>query len=159
MSRSLGTVVCLVAVIASCSTEPLVIRSIPVGATATVNGTVAGDTPVTIRIPRGDLDKPIQYRVEKENYQPAEGTVTARVAPGRVVGAVFTLGILLAFRSPLYLPEVTAQLQPVPTPAALGQGTIEERLQKIESLRSKGLISEQEYTRLRGEVLGELHAP
>jgi hypothetical protein len=47
----------------------------------------------------------LQYTVQKEGYLPAEGVLKASIAPGRVVGAVFTLGIVAMARSIFYYPE------------------------------------------------------
>lgn len=149
--RKLASLLCLAALTLGGCAETLLIRSYPVGARATVNGEFIGVTPATLEVPRDQVTKQeYRWRVEKPNYESAEGLVTPRIAPGRIVGAVFTLGILLAFRSPYYLPAVTAELPPVA--AAAGEST-EQRLETIERLHEKGLISEQEYKRLRAQIL------
>ena len=38
------------------------------------------------------------YRVEKAGYPSGEGVVTARVSPGRIVGSIFTLGLVAILR-------------------------------------------------------------
>ena len=153
--RRIASLLCLAALTLGGCAETLLIRSYPSGARATVNGEFVGVTPATLEVPRDQVTKKeYRWRVEKPHYEAAEGLVTPRIAPGRIVGAVFTLGILLAFRSPYYLPTVTAELPPV-VAATAGEST-EQRLEKIQRLHEKGLISEQEYERLRGEILDEL---
>jgi hypothetical protein len=59
----------------------------------------------------------LRYRIDKAPlYRPAEGTLQARVAPGRVVGAIFTLGILAATKGLYYFPPAQAQLEPTVDP-------------------------------------------
>lgn len=153
--RRLASVMCLAALALGGCAETLVIRSYPAGARATVNGTFVGVTPATLEVPKDQLKDEYRWVVEKEHYETVEGLVKPRIAPGRIVGAVFTLGILLAFRSPTYLPTVNVELAPIPAAAASPQ-TLEERLEKIERLHEKGLLSDQEYKRLRGQLLDEL---
>ena len=42
--------------------------------------------------------EPLTYRIEKAGLPPAEGVVDARLAPGRLIGTIFTLGIVAACR-------------------------------------------------------------
>lgn len=87
--------------VASCA-EVVTIRSIPPGAKVYVDGEYVGETPTKFAT-RQVIDR--SYRVEKDGYE-EEGTLRARLAPGRVVGTVFTLGIVAAAR-PLhyYIPN------------------------------------------------------
>lgn len=148
--------VCLAAVALGGCAETLVIRSYPPGARASVDGTFVGVTPATVEVPRERVKgSEIHWKLEKDRYESAEGLVKPRIAPGRIVGGVFTLGILLIFRSPYYLPAVTAELAPV-HPAEAAAEPVEQRLEKIEQLHRKGLLSDAEYTRLRQQLLDEL---
>lgn len=153
-SRTAG-IVCLAALALGGCAETLVIHSYPAGARATVNGAFVGVTPATLEVPKDQLRDEYRWVVEKEHYRPVEGLVKPRIAPGRIVGAVFTLGILLAFRSPTYLPAVSVELEPMPVAAASPEA-LEQRLEKVERLHEKGLLSDQEYKRLRGQLLDEL---
>lgn len=82
----------------ACS-EHVSFDSRPNGAKVYVGGMYVGDTP-TIYSTRDVVTR--DYKVEKPGYPSAVGTLTARVAPGRIVGAIFTLGILAASRPMLY---------------------------------------------------------
>lgn len=75
--------------------ERLVIRSNPPGAQVILDGQASGTTPMvySTRDP-----KPMTYRIELEGLPPAEGEITTRLGPGRLVGAIFTLGIVAACR-------------------------------------------------------------
>lgn len=69
----------------------------------------------------------LRYRVQKAGYLPTEGILQARIAPGRVVGAIFTLGIVAMARSLYYYPaDSIVDLEPASDPAA-GLGLINER--------------------------------
>lgn len=56
---------------------------------------------------------------------------------------------------PNYQPAAAAPSPGTPAGTATGDQTI-ERLERIESLRKKGLISEEEYKQLRGRILEKL---
>lgn len=85
-------------VLAGCS-ERVTFESRPPGAKVYVGDMYVGDTP-TVYSTRNVVTRP--YKVEKPGYPDAVGTLTARVAPGRIVGAIFTLGIVAAARPMLY---------------------------------------------------------
>ncbi|WP_221800610.1 SHOCT domain-containing protein [Oceanobacter mangrovi] len=48
------------------------------------------------------------------------------------------------------------QTRPMPLPADAGSLPIEKRLQRLQSLRDKGLISEQEYQQKRQQIIDQL---
>ncbi len=50
----------------------------------------------------------------------------------------------------------TIPAAPAPVPQKTTESAIEQRLNKIKSLRDKGVISEQEYQKNRARILGEL---
>jgi len=85
-------------VLGGCS-EHVSFASRPIGAKVYVDDMYVGDTPTTYST-RNVVSR--SYRVEKPGYPEAVGTLQARVAPGRIVGAVFTLGILAAARPMMY---------------------------------------------------------
>ena len=85
-------------VIAGC-TESVLIRSAPSDASVFVEGKPVGTTPVVFQTQNV---RPLPFRVEKAGLPPVEGTLSTRVAPGRVVGAVFTLGILALYQPMQY---------------------------------------------------------
>lgn len=101
--------------------EKVQFRSVPAGAKVYVSDNYVGDTP-TIYATRDVVDRP--YRVEKEGFK-EEGILRARLAGGRVVGAIFTLGIVAAAR-PLhyYIPnpvDVTLGPGTAPSPRAIAK--------------------------------------
>ena len=61
----------------------------------------------------------LRYRVDKQPlYRSAEGEIQTRIAPGRVVGAIFTLGIVAAAGGLYYVPPTVIELEPARDPAA-----------------------------------------
>jgi hypothetical protein len=108
-------VLAVLPLLAGCA-ETLVIRSTPPGAQVMLNGTVVGTTPMVYETKRPE---PMTYRIEKEGYPPAEGAIATPLAPGRVVGAVFSLGIVALSRPMHYfLPNpLDVQLGPVGGPS------------------------------------------
>ena len=87
------------AVLLNACSERVTFESRPSGAKVYVGDMYVGETP-TIYSTRDVTSR--SYRVEKAGYPEAVGTLQARVAPGRIVGAIFTLGILAAARPMLY---------------------------------------------------------
>jgi PEGA domain len=104
--------------LAGCS-ESVVLRSAPPGATVSVGDKPLGMTPVVFKVPRSEL-KAYTVHIRKAGYEPVDDVLTTRVAPGRMVGAIFTLGIVYIFRSPTYLVQ-PPMYQLVPAYVA-GQG-------------------------------------
>jgi PEGA domain-containing protein len=90
--------------------ESVAIKSYPPGAKAYIDGQFVGTTPVSTQFPRDQVTPEHTWRVEFRNCDPTEGKLATRVAPGRIVGYVFTLGILAAFRGPYYFPVVDTAL-------------------------------------------------
>lgn len=107
-------VVLTLALTAGCS-EQLLIRSVPPGAQVSLNGTPVGTTPMVYQT-RDPV--PLAYRIEAPGLPAAEGTVSVRPAPGRIVGTVFTLGILAACRPLKYFTPnpLDVQLDHLPAP-------------------------------------------
>jgi hypothetical protein len=102
--------ICILTVTLGGCAEWASIRSYPPGAKAYIDGQYVGTTPTGIQIPRSKVTAPHTWRVEFRNCEPAEGTLGYRVAPGRIVGYIFTVGILAIFRGPYYYPVVNAAL-------------------------------------------------
>jgi hypothetical protein len=90
--------------------ESFAIKSYPGGSKAYVDGQLIGTTPTDCEIPRSEVGKPHTWRVEFRNCDAAEGQLQTGVAGGRIVGYIFTLGILAAFRGPYYYHDVDAVL-------------------------------------------------
>jgi hypothetical protein len=92
--------------------EEVVFRSVPAGARVLVDGSEVGATPTTFKtrqvVPRS-------YRLEYPGFAAVEGTLIPHLAGGRLVGAIFTLGIVAMCR-PLYYYE------PNPVDVTFGTG-------------------------------------
>jgi len=80
--------------------EVVTIKTHPPGAAVFVNGKRIGSAPVDYRVAKAEISKPQELRVEKAGFAPLTDTLRTRLAPGRVVAAVFTLGAVYIFRSP-----------------------------------------------------------
>ena len=97
-------------------------------------------SPCTLRLT--SVPAQLRYRIEKEpGYRSTEGILHAKVAPGRVIGAIFTLGILAATKGVYYFPPTEAQLEPSVDPSA--------DLRAIRK-RGTGRIEGQAFTETRG---------
>ena len=86
-------------VLAGCA-ESTLIQTHPSGARVTINDRFVGVTPVVFVVPHNEFStrSTYQYRIEREGYVPEKGYFYAEVAPGRVIGALFTLGTLRLFK-------------------------------------------------------------
>ncbi len=137
--------------------ETTAIRTYPTGTSIVVNGLLIGTGPLEYRISRTQIPTGgiFHYRAERAGYRPVEGEFRTRVAGGRVAGSIFTLGILLLFKSPSALPErVDIVLEPeTPSPATLPATDPGARLKRLERLRDQGVISDEEYRRERSKLL------
>ncbi len=109
--KPLATTYCILmlAAVAGCA-ESVSIRSNPPGAKAYMDGVLVGTTPTYAEFDRKLLKTPHAWRVEYRNCDQAEGQTQTALAPGRVVGTVFTLGILAIFKSPYYIRPIDAVL-------------------------------------------------
>jgi len=140
-------------IFAACS-ESVRVATTPPGARLYLDGREVGVTPYTFSVRRSQI-REVSYRIELENYRTVEGTLHKRVAPGRVVGAVFTLGILYLFRSPFYIQSLneTLAIQPIQSRQAQQVAPIEERLKKLKQLRDEGVLSHGDYQRQKTHIL------
>ncbi len=140
--------------------EEMDVRSMPAGAMVYEGTKSFGVTPTTFRVPRSQWRDQFVLRLEHDGYEPAQVTVPTEVAKGRIVGGIFTLGIVWLFKRPTTLPdEVDVRLVPnlpPPVAAATPRPSTEERLQTLQQLLDRGLITEPEYRRRRDEVLNQL---
>lgn len=85
--------------LAGCA-ESIYLSSRPQGANVSINGEPVGRTPLTYSVRPSDWHPPYKYRVEREGYAPAEGTLATGLSEGRVIGGIFTLGLSLFFKQP-----------------------------------------------------------
>ncbi len=156
--RPIGSLLAIALLASGCS-EAYVIRSYPNDVRMSVNEEYVGITPVVVPLTRAQM-RPYRWRAEKEGYEIQEGTMQPRVAPGRIWGYIFTVGILAIFKGPQYMPDLVVDMKPLPkseaaAPAAV-PATHEDRLRHAENLHRQGMISDQEYQTLRREILRDL---
>jgi|SRR5215468_6884 len=107
--RSIAALLAVAVLLTGCA-ESFHIKSYPAGSKAYVDGQLIGTTPTYSTIPRSEVGLPHTWRVEFRNCDAAEGQLQTGVAPGRIVGYIFTAGILAAFRGPRYYHDVDAVL-------------------------------------------------
>jgi PEGA domain len=107
--RAVAWLLILSVAVSGCA-EYVSIKSYPGGAKAYVDGVAIGTTPATTNIPRSQVGAPHPWRVEFRNCDFAEGYLETGVAGGRIVGYIFTAGILAIFRGPRYYRPVDAIL-------------------------------------------------
>lgn len=91
----------LLLVLSGCS-EYVRFRSSPPGGRVFVDDALVGTTPVQYGT-REVIHR--TYRVDMPGCGPVEGHLTPRIAPGRIIGAIFTLGIVAAARPLKYYVE------------------------------------------------------
>lgn len=148
-----------VANVAACA-ESTTVRSFPSGAKLYVNNEYVGTTPATVVIPRSKWSDAPSYRVELDGYEPAEGRFATTIGGGRVTGAVFTVGLSALFKRPSTFAQDEYVFNLSPSPISPGpetnQDSPERRLERVDALRRKGAITDQEHRRLRAEILDDL---
>jgi hypothetical protein len=109
-AKRVVAIVIVAGLIASGCAESFRIKSYPAGSKAYVDGQLIGTTPANGEIPRSQVGLPHTWRVEFRNCDAAEGKLQTGIAGGRIVGYIFTAGILAAFRGPHYYRDVDAVL-------------------------------------------------
>ena len=163
-------IVGVIAFFAACSatgcSEYTLIRSYPPGAKLYINDHFEGLTPVTFSVPRSDFaDHDFLVRLERTGYGTVNETLAKRICPGRIVGGVFTLGIVFIFKGPTcfaYPQDFTLEATsgaPKSDSGDVGSGhqpTVQERLRRIENMRDQGTITNEEYQRFRQQILKDL---
>ena len=137
------------------------VRTTPPGAKVELDGSFVGITPTLVRVPRSELGDPPHYRLELDGYRPEEGQLQTGIGAGRIVGMVFTLGIVGIFKDARYIKPVNVDLDrnEVVGGQSLGQkpsgapADTEARLRRLSELYQRGLITEDEYRRYREETV------
>jgi hypothetical protein len=131
--------------IAGCAHRTRVV-STPPGAAVYVDEQFVCTTPCFYERPATELEDHTPVRVERPGYHTVQGTLETAILPSRVVGGLFTLGLVPLFKWPhTYKSVQTFTLRPL---------TREERLAEVEELYRRGTVSADEYRELRLDVLG-----
>jgi hypothetical protein len=144
-SRPLAALICVIPLIGC--TESTLIRTNPPGAQLRINNRFVGVTPLVYSLPSSQFRKQSRfaYRVEREGYVTEEGFLRLVPTPGRVVGAVFTLGIVAAFvpfRSFNWRYDIALTAKP---------GTAAARTRRLQELLERGDLTKEEYEALLRE--------
>jgi hypothetical protein len=143
-----------------CGAEHAALSTNPPGARIFVNEKFVGLSPTTFMIGRYEGT---HYRAILDGYTPAEGQLETRIAPERVFASFVTVGLFAIFMGWHQYPTTYVDLGPPlnPSPETLGGRTSpisspEDRLRHVQNMYDQRLINEQEYNRLRSEILHEL---
>jgi hypothetical protein len=144
----------IVSLLLSGCAEWAVFKSYPAGGQVTLDGKVVGLTPTRVQIPRSQVTDPHDWRIDYRNCEVATGTLQTDLAPGRIVGYVFTLGILALFRGPDYIQPVDVALHggdcspgaPAVAPDARQQ-QLQQQLDMLRDLYRRNVISREEFER------------
>jgi len=157
-SRAIG-LLALMAMLAGCA-ESTMIRSYPVGAKVSVDGNFVGATPAKFVTSRTEFEhREFVAVAEQPGYQTTQYTLQKTTCNGRIVGGVFTLGILLIFKRPTCFesPQYIDMPPLPPTPvAAAAPPPPGERLEQLEKMRDEGKVTPQEYERYRKQILDSM---
>jgi hypothetical protein len=131
-----------------------------VGARISVNGQFVGTSPVNVTVPRQEFSaREFTVTAEHEGFEAGEIRLQKRTCPGRIVGGVFTLGIVLLFRPPTCFesPQYISLLAlPAPPAPAEQKPTVSERLEHLDQLRDQKRITPAEYEKYRRQILDSL---
>jgi PEGA domain len=153
------SVLCLVLLSSFGCADDAALRTVPPGARVYVNEKFVGLSPTTFLVGRFEGT---HYRTVLDGYPPAEGQLESRIAPERIFATIMTVGIYVVFHGWHYYPPTVVDFGPSsnPSPETLGGSTNpsspEDRLRHVQNMYDQRLINEQEYNRLRSEILHEL---
>jgi hypothetical protein len=142
-----GAPLALVAIaLASACAHRTRILTQPPGASVFIADQFTCITPCMHSTPATELEDRTPLRLEREGYEPVSAELQTGYMTSRIVGGLFTLGLVPLFKWP-YTYNSTHEF--VLTPMSR-----ERRLAEAERLRGAGKISEEEYQRLRSSILG-----
>jgi hypothetical protein len=130
----------------------------PPGAKFYVEEQFIGVTPLTYSVTPDGPKSPIHYTLQKDGYVTASGFLNVRFSRGRVVGAIFTLGILAFLIEMKTVTPHQLELGLIPAiavdPTRATNETTEEKINTLKRLRDAGEITPAEYERYKSKVLG-----
>jgi hypothetical protein len=158
MRRLTATAICLsVATLAlqGCLSVPVNLRSEPAGATVLANGKAIGTTPMQIY-----ADRVFPHKRKGLDWH-RQGTLTLQ-RPGCTPKTMEVDNDLLKQSLTVDLecrPDAPITVAPLPAqaaPALPATGATAQRLEELDDLRSKGLITPEEYRSIRKRILDQL---
>jgi len=138
--------------------QAIPISSNPPGAKVIIDGNQTLTTPCTVQLLRKQNHV---ITIEKEGYESESVTlisvVSGAVAGNIILGGLIGTGIDAASGAAKKLtPEsISVNLRPKVGPTGEKPKTVTERLNEIEQLKKEGKITEEEYLKLRENVLKE----
>jgi hypothetical protein len=161
--------------------DTLVVESDPAGADVKLSNGMSGKTPATFQMPRKES---VVVKITREGYEPVEVNVmpqTVGAGAAGMAGNVLVGGLIgvavdagTGAMKDLKPNPVTVKLVPLASLAAAQSAatpapaesavipplartlTVEERLQELDALKQKGLITDQEYNDRRGQIMAEI---
>jgi hypothetical protein len=122
------------------------IESHPPGASVYVDDVFVCVSPCFYERPAAQLDEHTPLRLTRPGYQPVESELETRIMPSRIMGGIFTLGLVPLFKWPKTYPSKHSfNLRPL---------SVEERLDDLRQRRDAGELSDGDYEQLRRGLLG-----
>ena len=122
------------------------IVSRPAEANVFIDGRFVGKTPCIWSVPATQLRDDTRVRLELPGYFPVSTELQTEYRVGRIIGGVFTVGLVPLFKWPhTYQDTHFFDLQRM---------NMDDRLAEIRRMREQGRLTDQEYEKLRIEVLG-----
>jgi hypothetical protein len=121
------------------------IESVPSGASVYVANAYVGTTPLLYSTPATDLEENVPVRLERPGHASVEDTLKTGIQAKRIVGGVFTLGLVPLFKWPhTYEPVQRFNLRPL---------SKEEALADLDTRRTSQRLTDEEYRALRLDIL------
>jgi hypothetical protein len=176
-------IICLMALTSACATitrgsnDTLVIETDPPSAEARLSNGLTCKTPCSLKMKRKEA---CVVKIERAGYEPVEVNITPQISGaggagmagnvlfGGLIGAAVDAGsgamydlkpnpvvIKLVEIKPIS-PVESLDPAPSPSPAAIREKTIEERLKECDDLKENGSITEEEHLKLREKILTDL---
>ncbi len=135
---------CLLLAAAGCAHRTR-INSNPPGASVYVRDRFACLTPCLYSTPSSQLQDHTPLRIERPGYQTIDTELKTGTHASRIVGGLFTLGLVPLFKRPhTYDAQHSFTLRPL---------TSQERLAHVEEQHQRGEISDADYRDLRLDVM------
>lgn len=176
-------IICLIVLSSACATitrgssDTLVIETNPTNADVIVSNGLTCKTPCSLKMARKEA---CVVKIEREGYEPVEVNITPQISGaggagmagnvllGGLIGAAVDAGsgamydlkpnpISVSLVELKSIPPIALlEPKPSPSPTAIREKTIEERLKECDDLKEKGSITEKEHLELREKILSGL---